>query len=146
MAIQALPYNDFNDVVVPLGIKSDAGIELTIGLDAATATLPSNINIYLEDNATNTLTLLNTGDYVFTPTTALDTTGRFFVHFSSMALSTDQYAVNEVLIYTNQESKIVVVNGQLNTNTTAIIYDTLGIEVLQQILDSKWHIPGFSFY
>ena len=137
MAIQALPYNDFNDVVVPLGIKSDAGIELTIGLDAATATLPSNINIYLEDNATNTLTLLNTGDYVFTPTTALDTTGRFFVHFSSMALSTDQYAVNEVLIYTNQESKIVVVNGQLNTNTTAIIYDTLGREVLQQILDSS---------
>ena len=137
MAIQALPYDDFNDVVVPLGIKSDAGIELTIGLDAATTTLPSNINIYLEDNVTNTLTLLNTGDYVFTPTTALDTTGRFFVHFSSMALSTDQYAVNEVLIYTNQASKIVVVNGQLNTNTTAIIYDTLGREVLQQILDSS---------
>ncbi|HUH29511.1 galactose oxidase-like domain-containing protein, partial [Gelidibacter sp.] len=48
IAIQSLPYEDFNDVIVPLGIKAKAGAELSISIDDL-STLPSNINVYLED-------------------------------------------------------------------------------------------------
>ncbi len=86
IAIQSLPYNDFNNVIVPLGVKAKAGAELSIRIDEL-STLPSNINVYLEDTQNNTLTLLNDETYTFTPTTNLNGTGRFNVHYSSKTLS-----------------------------------------------------------
>ncbi len=135
-AIQALPYNDFNDVVVPLGVNSDAGIQLTIGLDATTGTIPSNINVYLEDNVANTWTLLNSSDYVFTPSASINGTGRFYVHYSSTTLTIKDDLLNGLNIYTEQSSKTVVVKGKLTNDTTAVIYDVQGRKVLQQELDS----------
>ena len=137
MAIQALPYNDFNDVVVPLGIKGEAGIQLTIGLDTETVSLPSNINVYLEDNVTNTWTILNTGDYVFTPASTLNGTGRFYVHFSSSTLSTEDNLLNGLNIYSEQATKTVVVKGQLNSDTTAAIYDVQGRLIVQNALNTS---------
>jgi len=136
-AIQALPYNDFNDVVVPLGVKGDAGTQLTIGLNVETASIPSHINVYLEDNITNTWTLLNTGDYVFTPSDNLNGTGRFYIHYSSPALSIKDNLLNGLNIYSEQATKTVVIKGQLNTNTTAVVYDMHGRIVLQQALDTS---------
>ncbi|WP_040756821.1 T9SS type A sorting domain-containing protein [Winogradskyella psychrotolerans] len=137
MAIQALPYNDFNDVVVPLGIKGEAGIQLTIGLDTETVSIPSNINVYLEDNVTNTWTILNTGDYVFTPASTLNGTGRFYVHFSSSTLSTEDNLLNGLNIYSEQATKTVVVKGQLNSDTTAAIYDVQGRLIVQNALNTS---------
>ena len=105
MAIQALPYNNFNDVVVPLGVKNEAGVQLTLGLNATTVTLPSSVNVYLEDNVTNTWTLLNNSDYVFTPSEELNGAGRFYVHFSTNVLSVDDNLLNDLHIYSNQSSK-----------------------------------------
>ncbi|MBF8148723.1 T9SS type A sorting domain-containing protein [Winogradskyella sp. F6397] len=136
-AIQALPYNDFNNVVVPLGITGEAGTQLTIGLNATTATIPSNANVYLEDNETNTWTLLNTGDYVFTPSDNLNGAGRFYIHYSTNVLSVDDNLLNGLHIYSNQSSKTVVVKGQLNSETTAKLYDMQGRMVLQNVLNTS---------
>ncbi|WP_179319204.1 T9SS type A sorting domain-containing protein [Winogradskyella helgolandensis] len=137
MAIQALPYDDFNDVVVPLSTNGEAGIQLTIGIDIETVSIPSNINVYLEDNVTNTWTLLNTGDYVFTPSSALNGTGRFYVHFSNTTLALNENVLNGLDIHTEQSSKTVVVKGQLNTDTTAVIYDVQGRLVVQNALNAS---------
>ncbi len=136
MAIQALSYDDFNDVVVPLGVKSEAGVQLTLGLNATTATIPSSVNVYLEDNVTNTWTLLNTGDYVFTPSSTLNGTGRFYIHFSALTLSIKDDLLNGLNIYSEQVTKTVVIKGQLNTSTMATVYDMQGRLVLQQALDT----------
>ncbi|WP_179338467.1 T9SS type A sorting domain-containing protein [Winogradskyella ludwigii] len=136
MAIQALSYDDFNDVVVPLGVKSEAGVQLTLGLNATTATIPSSVNVYLEDNVTNTWTLLNTGDYVFTPLSTLNGTGRFYIHFSALTLSIKDDLLNGLNIYSEQVTKTVVIKGQLNTSTMATVYDMQGRMVLQQALDT----------
>lgn len=138
ISIQALPYDDYNNVVVPVAIKSEAGIELTISLDEVSLTLPSNINVYLKDNLLNTTTLLNEDGYVFTPTTDLSETGRFFIEFSSKAvLSTDEFALNELLIYSNQTSKSIIVKGILKADAIAKVYDIQGRVVLEQELDSS---------
>ncbi len=136
MAIQALPYNDFNDVVVPLGIKSDAGEQISIGLDAS-STLPANINVYLEDNANTTFSLLNTNDYTITPSVTLDGAGRFFVHFSSTSLSVDDVALNGIQIYTSSSPKALFVKGRLNTAATADLYDIFGRLVLSKTMDTN---------
>ena len=135
MAIQALDYNDFNDVVVPLGVKSDSGVQLSISLDATTATIPSNINVYLEDNVANTWTLLNTGDYTFTPSVELNGTGRFFVHFSSTTLSLEDNEWNGLQIYTSLSTKELLIKGQLTGIATANLYDIQGRLVLSKDLD-----------
>jgi hypothetical protein len=136
-AVQALPYNDFNDVVVPLGINGDAGVQLTLGIDVTTTNIPSNINVYLEDNVENTWTLLNSGDFIFTPPTEISGVGRFYLHFSSTTLSTNDNLLNGLSIYTDESSKTVVVKGQLNTDTRAVIYDMQGRLVLKQELESS---------
>ncbi len=136
-AIQALPYNDFNEVVVPLGVNAEAGTQLTIGMNPETVSIPETVTVYLEDNLTNTWTLLNNSDYVFTPSDALNGTGRFYVHFSATTLSTDDALINGLHIYSNQASKTVVIKGQLLADTTAVLYDMQGRSVFQQVLTSS---------
>ncbi|NRD20718.1 T9SS type A sorting domain-containing protein [Winogradskyella eckloniae] len=135
-AIQALPYNDFNDVVVPLGIKSEANTQLTIGLNTETTSIPSTVNVYLEDNVTNTWTLLNNSDYVFTPSENLNGTGRFYIHYSSTALSIKDDVLNGLSIYSDLATNTVIVKGQLQTKTSAFVYDIQGRLVLQDELDT----------
>lgn len=134
MAIQTLPYDDFNDVVVPLGIKATAENQLHIGIDNG-STLPTNINVYLEDNVENTFTLLNSSDYVFTPNADLSGTGRFYIHYSSEALSIEQNDFNNLLIYTTINSKTIIVKGQLIAATNANLYDMQGRLVLSKSLN-----------
>ena len=135
LAIQSIPYNDFNDVIVPLGIKAKAGIELSISIDAL-STLPSHINVYLEDTQNTTLHLLNDEAYTFTPTTALNSADRFNVHYSARTLSVEDVKSNDNLrIYTALSSKTVVIKGQLTKATTANLYDIQGRLVLSKVLN-----------
>ena len=134
MAIQSLPYNDFNDVVIPLGVKAIFNEELTIGLDA-TSSLPQSINVYLEDTVENTLTLLNNSDYTFTPTGDLSGTGRFFLRYSSDTLSSLESQLETVLIYSNHSTKELIIKGQLTENSIATLYDIQGRVVLNKTLN-----------
>jgi hypothetical protein len=134
LAIQTLPYNDFNDVVIPLGINAGANTELNISIDTI-STLPDNINVYLEDNVKNTLTLLNDTDYTFISETELNGTGRFFIRYSSVTLSTEDSNWNDLIIYATSNPKQLVIKGQLNNKTKAMLYDIQGRVVLSQNLD-----------
>ncbi len=126
IAVQSLPYNDFNNVIVPLGMKAKAGVELSISIDDL-STLPSNINVYLEDTQNNTLTLLNDGDFKFTPTAAINGSGRFNVHYASKTLSVDDLIGNDNLrIYTTSTPKTLFIKGQLVSATMANLYDIQG--------------------
>ena len=138
LLIQALPYEDYNNVVVPVAINAEAGAELTISLDIASLTLPENTYVYLKDNVLNTTTLLNDVDYVFTPDNALSGTGRFFLEFSAKSvLNTDEFAVNEMLIYTNQATKSIIIKGLLKTDASAKVFDIQGRMVLEQKIESS---------
>ncbi len=135
IAIQSLPYNDFNDAVVPLGIKAKAGTELSISIDDL-STLPFNINVYLEDTQNNTLTLLNTSAFKFTTTTAINGIGRFNVHYSSKTLSiADIPSADNLRIYTTLNPKSLFITGQLTKATIAKLYDIHGRLVMTKVLN-----------
>ena len=135
IAVQSLPYEDFNDVSVPLGIKAKAGAELSISIDDL-STIPSNINVYLEDIQNNTLNLLNNDAYTFTPSFNLNGATRFNVHYSSRTLSVSDMDANANLrIYTTVVPKVLVISGQLTSATTAHLYDIQGRLVLRKVLN-----------
>ena len=137
IAIQALPYNDFNNVIVPLGMKVKANVELNISIDDLSS-LPSNINVYLEDTQTKTLTLLNRNVFKFTPKTALNGAGRFNVHYSAKTLSVRDMQSNDNLrIYTTISPKSLYIVGQLTKSTTAYLYDLQGRLVLSKVLNAN---------
>ncbi len=137
MAIQALAFSDVNDVIVPIGIKANAGELLSIGLNADFTTIPSDINIYLEDNVSNTWTLLNTSDYTFTPSSNIDISGRFYLHFGAPALSIGESDLNGLHVFAEHSSRTVIIKGQLLTETQAVLYDVRGRKILEQYLDTS---------
>ncbi|REG89954.1 T9SS type A sorting domain-containing protein [Winogradskyella sediminis] len=134
MALQALDVTDLSNVTIPLGVNANQGEQLTFSINAST--LPSTVNVYLEDNVANTSTLLNTTDYILTPNTALNGTGRFYLRVSNSTLSTIDNTLEHLSIYTNKTDKSIVVAGQLLEPTTATIYDVQGRLVLSTLLQS----------
>lgn len=134
LAIQSLPYTDFNDVIVPLGINATAE-ELTIGIDDSSSTLPENISVYLEDKLHNTLTLLNTKAYTFTPSEILNGTGRFYIRYSSKVLSLETNTLDLLQIYSATSKQEIVVKGKLDSKSTAELYNVQGRLVLSKNLE-----------
>ena len=136
MAIQTLPYDDFNNVIVPLGIKAQANLEITISIDD-TSTFPMDTNVYLEDTFENTLTLLNDTVYTFTPSTILNGIGRFYLRYSSESLSIKDNELNSLHIYATEMPKELVINGLLISKTEAEVYDIQGRLVMNEVLDTS---------
>ncbi|WP_299338562.1 T9SS type A sorting domain-containing protein [uncultured Psychroserpens sp.] len=135
LAVQSLNYDAINDVIIPLGINASQGQQLTISIFETD--VADGIDVYLEDTLTNTFTLLNTSDYVFTPNTDLSGTGRFFLRFTSDVLSTPEENFDTVQIYTTKTPKALFIKGELNTDTKAEIYDIQGRMILNTPLDSS---------
>ena len=53
LRIQSLPNNDFENMVIPVGINATSGTEIIIS--ATSANLPTGIHVYLEDKDDNSL-------------------------------------------------------------------------------------------
>lgn len=150
MAIQTLPIADLSNVVVPIGINAVGGTQLSISMDDV-STLPENINVYLDDTATNSQILLKNADYVFTPTNDLNGVGRFFLRFSSSALSVIDGNLDNLVIYASSDSKEIIISGHLSKTTSADLYDMQGRLLKSKILsvsnnyntmDASAMVPG----
>ena len=88
--VQSLPPNNYENMIVPVGINAEAGTSISI--DAATNNFPSGINIYLEDKQDNSFTLLEAdSNFSFTPENNLSGIGRFYLHTTSGVLSADDF-------------------------------------------------------
>ena len=91
--------------------------------------------MYLEDNVTNKFTLLNDGEYNFTPEKTLAGTGRFFLHFSPKALSLENNLLSGLQIYTS-DSKSIIINGKLEGFSEVSMYDIQGRKVMSDTINT----------
>ncbi|MEO1029825.1 MAG: T9SS type A sorting domain-containing protein [Bacteroidota bacterium] len=135
MAIQSLPQNNYENMVVPVGVNAASGTQ--IYMSAATTNLPENIEVYLEDAAHNTFTLLDqTSVYSTTLTGNSSGIGRFYLHTSPQALSLDDPVLNAINIYAvDNQLRIVGLDGE---NAHLRIYNMLG----QTVLDTQFKGTG----
>ncbi|WP_299113639.1 fibronectin type III domain-containing protein [uncultured Winogradskyella sp.] len=124
MALQALNNNDLSNVVIPLGVNANANEALTFSIFEST--LQSTVNVYLEDIATNTVVLLNSSDYTFTPTSNISGTGRFYLRFNANTLSTVEQPLERLNIFVNSADKTIIISGQLLAETNFNLYDLNG--------------------
>jgi hypothetical protein len=120
-------------MVVPIGLKVAANS--TITFSAETLNFPENLSVLLEDRLDNTFTDLKEIDsqYSFTASTALDGTGRFYIHtVSKSILSTLNESLENVNIYTT--NNLLKVSGLSESDASIKIYNILGKEVFNSSL------------
>ncbi len=135
MAIQSLSTEDLNNISIPLGINSLQGEELTFSI--ACTSLPNAIDVYLEDTEANTITLLNSNDYITTPITDLSGTGRFFIRFSNTTLSRPENLLNNLNIFTDTTNKTIIISGELYNDTDLNLYDIQGRLIKTNVLNQS---------
>ncbi|MDC1505107.1 endonuclease [Winogradskyella sp.] len=135
IALQALNALDLVDITIPLGVNANAGEQLTFSI--TDTTLPSTINVYLEDTTNNTTTLLNTSDYIINPILDISGTGRFYIRLEEQALSNNDAVFERIKIYTKETPKMIYIHGVLKEDTNAKVYDLQGRLVHSSILDSN---------
>lgn len=132
MAIQTIGFNDVNgSTLIPIGINLLQGQQVTISMN----TTDMEYNVYFEDTLTNAVTLLNTSDYNLIADTDLLGTGRFYLRFEAETLSVIDSNLKDIEIYNNSGLQQIIINGQLNEDTSFILYDIQGRKILQTDLD-----------
>ncbi len=135
VALQALGTTDLSNITIPIGVNAKAGVPLTFGISASN--LPAAVAVYLEDTLHNTTTLLTNSNYVVTPESNLEGTGRFYLNITEKSLSTDLTAKDYLQIYTANSLKQIVIKGPLQGGTSASLYDMKGLLVSRQNLDAS---------
>ena len=129
-AIQSLPDNNYENMVIPIGVNAVSGTEINIS--AATKNFPIGINIYLEDKEDNSFTLLDSSSNLTKNiSTDLNGIGRFYLHTTSSVLSNDKVLnnINNISIYTSSRENLRIVGVQ-NGATKVRLYNVLGKQVL----------------
>lgn len=134
IALQSLHTTNLDNTTIPIGLNAMAGEELTIRI--STSTLSNSIEIFLDDTTEGITTLLTSSDYVFTPTSQLSGTGRFFIRTNDTSLSTIENNLDNITIFALNNSKELVINGQLEINALLNLYDIQGKLVLNIPLDN----------
>ena len=135
LAIQAVGETDYNNVIIPLGVSSSLGEQITFSIESSS--IPSTIDVYLDDTTANTSTLLTASDYVLTPSTNLSGVGRFFLRFIDNSLSIVQNNYDSLDIFTSHKTNEIIINGQLLDKTACFIYDIQGRLVSEYKLSSE---------
>lgn len=136
MAIQSLPNNNYENMIIPVGIIANEKTK-DVSFTVNTSNFPAGVKVYLEDRERGVFTDVSKGSYSTTLNKATNgTTGRFYLHTSSLkALGTENVAtLNSVGIFNN--NNLLTVNG-LNTKGNLELFNVLGKKVFTNKLEAK---------
>jgi hypothetical protein len=128
LAIQSIPKELTDTVVIPLGVNTLANTSVSLGLDSDVVL--NSLHVYLEDTVENTWTELSDHHYNFNSSTDLQGTGRFFLYLSNQALNTPLFDTNNFRIVS--ATGYVIIQGALNIGDEINIHDLQGRELIEQ--------------
>ena len=121
---------DTNDTV-PLGFKTNAAGNFTIGIDHVDGLFSNGQTIYLKDNLTNTAHNLSSGAYSFASDAGTYNSRFEIVYQSALVLPT--FTANNVIVY-SQNGEVTINSGKTPMNQVRI-FDVRG-----RLLAEKNHI------
>ena len=133
--IQSLPTTLMHSAIIPLGLIADAG--KSIALNATVENFPLGNFVYLEDRNKGSFTLLNDNDsFNFTSEEALYGIGRFYIHITSKALSTENEILESVSVYKLNNSTLRII-GLSEGNVSVKLFNVLGKQSIHISFDSN---------
>ena len=133
--VQSLPNSDFENMVIPIGVKATAGKEITLTADALN--LPEGIKVFLEDREENTFTRLDelNASYKITTTSAINGVGRFYLHTTQSVLNINDAALDNVSVFKVHNSIRIV--GLQQGKAAVKLFNLLGKQVLNTAFESN---------
>jgi len=133
--VQSLPNSDYENMIIPVGIKAAAGKEITIS--ATSLNLPENIKVYLEDRELNIFTDLTSKDYKIPLNSDLDGVGRFFLRTSaSSVLSNDNITLSGINIYKTNNATLKIVGLQQGASNIKL-FTILGKQIFNNSFEAN---------
>ena len=130
--IQYLPTNQYNNMVIPVGLDSKTGGDVTFS--AESPNLEAGCKVILEDKANNTFTDLSKNSYKTAIEANTSTSDRFFLHTSDLLSGVeDQVLQGKLTAYAKGNTEIRVL-GEVSGQSVATLYDTAGKPVITKTL------------
>jgi len=136
--LQSLPKDNYENMVIPIGINADAGKEITFSTE--TLNLPTGLKVYLEDRETNTFNRLDgaSNTYTVTLTETSNGIGRFYMHTAQNTLNLNTNLILEkISIYKTDHTTLRIV-GLSQGKTTIKLFNMFG----KQLLNSSFTTNG----
>ncbi|MDT7832435.1 LamG-like jellyroll fold domain-containing protein [Flavobacteriaceae bacterium S356] len=147
-ALQCLPPNNYDTLIIPLSVKADTGQEVTFSIELNN--FPANVPVYLEDKETNTFTQLDdpNTEYTISLSENLNGIGRFYLHTTENALNVEgPKSLTQVHIYM-ESSQTLNVSGIYEKDANMDLYNLLGQKVFSTSFTGKGSnsisIPAFN--
>lgn len=138
LAIQSLPESNYENMVIPIGIKASKDSEIIISGNITN--LPDGLNVYLEDKENNSFNLLNSStSYTVKLSEDLNDVGRFFLHTRANVLDVETEKLLNTNIYLTNKNNLRII-GLQDQPSSIIIYDILG----KKIFSSKFNGKGLN--
>ena len=134
--VQSLPNQDFEKMVVPIGIIAEGNKEVTFSSEITN--LPTGLKVFIEDREQNTITRIDeeNSNYTVFLDEDLDGVGRFYLHTTSAALSTDDVILEGINIYATNKNTLRV-SGVNSSDASIKIFNILGKKVLENSFTSR---------
>ncbi len=136
LAIQSLPIENLETLIVPIGIKSKAG--KTISFSIKSTNLPSSIQVYLEDRKQNIFTNLSTQKYTITLEKDINGIGQFYIHATSkkLGISDSKQLMKNISIYKSSKNELTI-TGLQSVEASLTLYSLLGKKIINKKFKSN---------
>ena len=132
--IQCLPPNEYETLVVPVGLKAAAGKEVVLSLTSQG--LPMGMKVYLEDRLLAKFVRLDEfgTSYKVTIPASGSETGRFFIHTTQGTLGIDEDIVDKILVIAFPGENRIRIKGIIDPGSRMSIFDLGGRILKSEIL------------
>jgi surface protein len=135
--VQALPDNNYETMVVPVGLVAGKGA--TVTFKAVATNLPAGYKVVLEDKEIATFTRLDKANSTYTVKleAAANGTGRFYLHTTEIVSAIDESLMSDVKVVPMPEQDLVRIVGNFDLPAKAMVYDMNGKLVATSTLASQ---------
>ena len=135
LGIQSLPDNNFENMIIPVGVIADSGSALEFS--ARLENLPEGIKVFLEDKEENTFTRLDAlnASHKITTTSIINGVGRFYLHTAKSVLSIADVTLENVSVFKVHNSLRIV--GLQQGKASVKLFNILGKQVLNAAFESN---------
>ena len=149
LGIQSLPDNNFENMVIPVGVDSASGTEISFTVESTN--IPDGLHVFLEDREHNIFTQLDVDGGVYTVQLTTDNNGigRFYIHTTTQEILGigDASTIESISIYQSDKDILRIV-GFPQGKASIQLYTISGREVMNDSFESSGlndiHIGGFA--
>ena len=135
LGIQSLPDNNFENMIIPVGVIADSGSALEFS--ARLENLPEGIKVFLEDKEENTFTRLDAlnASHKITTTSIINGVGRFYLHTAKSVLGIADVTLENVSVFKAHNSLRIV--GLQQGKASIKLFNVLGKQVLNAAFEAN---------